>query len=85
MARTKSAPAQQSQVVVRLELTRSAKDALEQVSGRAGMTQSAVQARLLEWFTKQSDLVQGAVLGHYPAEIQAEVAELILRSMGKNK
>jgi hypothetical protein len=85
MARTKSASPQQSQVVVRLELTRSAKDALEKVSGRAGMTQSAVQARLLEWFTTQSDLVQGAVLGHYPAEIQAEVAELILRNIGKRK
>jgi hypothetical protein len=72
-------------IIVRIELTRGAKDRLTEISHRNGMTQVSVQSRLLEWFSNQSELVQGAVLGHYPPEIQAEVAELILKRMAGRK
>ena len=68
-------------IVVRLELTPGAKDRLNEISHRAGMTQLAVTSRLVEWFAGQSELIQSAVLGHYPEEIQGDVAKLILKKM----
>jgi hypothetical protein len=78
---------QQSRIIVRIELTPSAKEQLTGVAKRNGMTQVAVTSRLLEWFATQSELVQAAILGHYPHAIQAEIAELILKriSTGKKK
>jgi hypothetical protein len=72
-------------IIVRIELTRNAKDRLSEVAHRNGMTQVSVTSRLLEWFANQTELVQGAVLGHYPAEIQAEIAEVILKKMAGRK
>jgi hypothetical protein len=69
----------------RYELLPEAKQGLEAISNAKGMTQVAILARLMEWFADQSDLVQGAVLGLYPKEIQPEVAELILKQMAKKK
>jgi len=73
----------QPRIIVRLELTPSAKDALQVISRRNGMTQVAVTSRLVEWFATQPDLVQAAILGHYPHAIQAEIAQLILKRLSK--
>jgi hypothetical protein len=70
-----------SRIIVRIELTREAKNRLTEISHRNGMTQVSVTSRLLEWFAGQSELVQAAVLGHYPQEIQADIAEMILKRM----
>jgi hypothetical protein len=67
--------------VIRLELTEPAKRHLSGLADRHGMTQVAVMSRLVEWFSGQSDLIQAAVLGRYPAEIESDVAKLILRKM----
>jgi hypothetical protein len=48
------------------------------------MTQVAVASRLMEWFAKQSDAVQAAILGQYPAEIEPDVARIILERMTGN-
>src|SRR2546423_7577620 len=71
----------QPRIIVRIELTPSAKEHLTSIAKRNGMTQVAVTSRLLEWFATQSELVQAAILGHYPHAIQAEIAELILKRM----
>ncbi len=71
-----------ARIVVRLELTKDAKSRLGEISKRTGMTQVSVSSRLFEWFSKQSELIQAAVLGQYPTEIQADVADLILKRMG---
>lgn len=68
-------------VIVRLELTPQAKKALEDVCDHNGMTQVAVSSRLVEWFSQQSDMLQAAILGHYPKEIEPDIAELILKRM----
>lgn len=65
-------------VIVRLELTPSAKRALEGICDRNGMTQVSVSSRLVEWFAHQPEMLQGAILGHYPKEIQGDVAKMIL-------
>jgi len=71
----------QPRIIVRIELTPGAKEHLTGIAKRNGMTQVAVTSRLLEWFAQQSELVQAAILGHYPHAIQAEIAELILKRM----
>jgi hypothetical protein len=49
------------------------------------MTQVAMLSRLVEWFANQSDMIQAAVLGQYPLEIQSEIARLILKRMQGKK
>lgn len=68
-------------VIIRLELTQGAKKALEDVCDHNGMTQVAVSSRLVEWFAQQSEMLQAAVLGHYPREIEADIAKIIINRM----
>ena len=68
-------------VIMRIELYPEAKKGLADLCDRLGMTQIAATSRIIEWFTTQSDVVQAAVLGLYPQDIRAEVAELILKRM----
>jgi hypothetical protein len=74
-----------SRIVVRLELTKEAKNRLAEISKRTGMTQVSVSSRLFEWFSKQTELLQAAVLGQYPKEIESEVAEMILKRVATDK
>jgi hypothetical protein len=67
--------------VIRIELTQSAKTKLSELSDKNGMTQVAIMSRLVTWFSDQPELIQAAILGHYPAEIEQDVAKLILRRM----
>ncbi|HRK31205.1 MAG TPA: hypothetical protein PLD59_09015 [Tepidisphaeraceae bacterium] len=70
-------------VIVRLELSSQAKKALQQTCDRNGMTQVAVSSRLVEWFHSQSDMLQAAILGHYPKQLEADIARLIIERMAK--
>ena len=72
-------------VVMRLELFPHAKDRLEALCERLGTTQVATASRLVEWFAEQEETIQSAVMGHYPEEIRAEVAAMILRKFGVRK
>jgi hypothetical protein len=74
-----------SRVIVRIELTPSAKAGVLGIAKHNGMTQVAVTSRLLGWFARQDELIQAAILGHYPHAIQSEVAELIIKRLGKRK
>ena len=66
---------------MRIELTPSAKDLLTDLCQRNGMTQVAVMSRITEWFANQDQLIQGAILGHYPVGIESDVAKLILKKL----
>ena len=68
----------QHRVVMRIELFPAAKDRLNDVCRRLGMTQTAVATRLIEWFAEQTDAVQVVVLGLIPQKMRAEVAAIIL-------
>ena len=68
-------------VIMRIELTSAAKDQLTELCHRNGMTQVAVMSRITEWFANQEQLIQGAILGHYPIGIESDVAKLILKKM----
>ena len=67
---------------MRIELTGPAKNKLATLSDKHGMTQVAMMSRLVEWYAGQNELIQGAVMGHYPSEIASDVARLILKKMG---
>jgi hypothetical protein len=72
-------------VIMRIELYPEAKDGLTGMCDRLGMTQVASTSRIIEWFTAQNDVVQAAILGLYPKDIRADVAELILKKMAAEK
>lgn len=72
-------------IVVRLELSKAAKDQLEKISERTGMTQVSTGSRLFEWFARQSELIHGAVLSQYPKEVQHEIACIILSHFAGDK
>jgi hypothetical protein len=72
-------------VIMRIELYPQAKAGLTGLCDRLGMTQVAATSRIIEWFTAQSDVVQAAILGLYPKDIRAEVAEMILKKMSSEK
>ena len=67
--------------IMRIELTPQAKNRLAATCEQRGMTQVAVASRLVEWFTNQPEMVQAAVLGQYPKEIQSDVVDIILKRM----
>lgn len=71
-----------SRIIVRIELTPQAKAAYGAVAERYGRTQISTTARLIEWFAAQPQGVQAAILGQYPAEIEADVARLLLDRQG---
>jgi hypothetical protein len=71
-------------VIMRIELLPEAKDSLTGLCDRLGMTQIATTSRIIEWFTTQSDVVQASILGLYPQDIRAEVAEMILKRMASD-
>ena len=68
-------------VIMRIELTPSAKELLTDLCHRNGMTQVSVMSRITEWFAGQSELIQAAVLRQYPKEIENDVVKLILKKM----
>jgi hypothetical protein len=74
-----------ARIIVRIELTPGAKDRLNDLSDKAGMTQVAMLSRLVEWFANQPDIIQAAVMGHYPPEIQVDIAKLILKRLASGK
>jgi len=71
--------------IMRIELTGGAKQKLSTLSDKNGMTQVAMMSRLVEWFAGQNELIQAAVLGHYPQEVESDVARLILKRMAGEK
>jgi hypothetical protein len=82
MATRSNAP---PRVVMRIEMYPNAKQVFAALCNQLGVTQNTAAARVVEWFTDQPQLIQSAILGHYPSEIRADVAVLILTRITKNK
>ena len=49
--------------VLRVQLDRAAKERLDELCLRRGMTQVSIMSRLIEWFVRQDQVVQGFSLG----------------------
>jgi len=72
-----------SRIIMRIELTPKAKEHLEQISERQGMTQVAMLSRVIEWYARQPEVIQRIIVGHMPPEIQRDVARLVLQKLTK--
>jgi hypothetical protein len=72
-----------ARIIVRIELTPEAKSHVNELCKRAGMTQVAMISRMVEWFAGQSDMIQAAVLRQYPAELEADIAKLIIKRLSE--
>ena len=68
-------------IIIRIEITGAAKAGFSETAIRHGMTQINATDRLIDWLHKQPAGVQAAVLGQYPAEVEADVARLLLARM----
>lgn len=67
--------------IMRIELTGPAKKDLANLSDRHGMTQVSMMSRLVEFFASQNELLQSAMIGRYPKEMEREIAQVILRKL----
>jgi hypothetical protein len=74
-----------SRIIVRIELTPPAKNALNALTEKQGMTQVALLSRLVQWLAGQTDTVKAAVLGQYPSEVSVETGKIILQRMAVKK
>ena len=63
---------------MRIEVLPEVMEILADATEQVGSTQVSVISRLLEWFVKQSDVTQAAILGLYPADIHNELPRMIL-------
>ena len=74
-----------SRASVRVELDPTAKERVEQVCHRKGMTQIAIVSRLVDWFVRQPEVVQRAILGQFSEHAQAELWQRLLHGLAQGE
>jgi hypothetical protein len=65
--------------IMRIQLETGAKTALERVSSRRGMTQIAMMTRLVQWFVRQDEVIQTAVMNSLSDEAIASLSRTLLK------
>ena len=73
--------------IMRIQLDARAKEELDELCDRRGMTQIAVMSRLVGWFVKQDDMIQTAVMASLSDPELRRLARQLLKqlaSQGKN-
>ncbi len=71
--------------VIRLQLEISAKQALDKLCERRGMTQIAVLSRMVKWFVTQDEVVQASILGLLSEATLGELAQVLLKRLATEK
>ena len=74
-----------SRVIMRIDVLPKARKGLENVCESLGMTHVAVNSRVIEWLSKQPDMVQASVLGLLPAGTKCDVARLTFEDMASQR
>jgi hypothetical protein len=72
-------------VIMRIEVDSAARDELHRICGSLGMTQVAVNSRMIDWLCGQSDIVQAGVLGLLPDGTDCDVVTLALKQIASHK
>jgi len=67
-----------SRIVLKINVTPAAKQAVEKWKGLHGMSEFAVASRVYEWFGEQDDEVQRAILGLFGPRLKPDVAKDVL-------
>jgi hypothetical protein len=71
--------------IMRIQLDTAAKDRLEIICKRRGMTQIALMSRLVNWFSYQDDYMQTAVLATLSDESMAALAKSLFKKIMSSK
>jgi hypothetical protein len=71
--------------IMRIQLDTPAKDRLEVICKRRGMTQIAVMSRLVNWFSLQDDYIHTAVLQTLSDASMAALAKSLLKKLSSDK
>lgn len=75
----------EKRIILRIELTPSAKASLGVVCDRTGMTQVAMLSRVVEWYALQPEAIQRIVVGHIPKDVQHDVARAMLKKLAQRQ
>jgi hypothetical protein len=67
--------------ILRIQLDSAAKDDLDDLCEKRGMTQIAVMSRLVGWFVKQDDVIQTAVMASLSDDSLARLAKQLLKRL----
>jgi hypothetical protein len=67
--------------VIRLQLDIAAKQGLDKLCEKRGMTQIAVLSRLVRWFVNQDEVVQASVLGLMSDSFLGDLSQILLKRM----
>jgi hypothetical protein len=67
--------------IMRVQLDASAKDELDQLCSKRGMTQIAVMSRLVGWFVRQDEVIQTAVMSTLSDPAMAQLAKQMLKRL----
>jgi hypothetical protein len=70
--------------IIRLQLDMVAKQQLDKLCEKRGMTQIALLSRLLKWFGRQDEIIQASVLGLLSDEMLGELAPKLLADPADN-
>lgn len=69
--------------IIRIQFDLEAKEALDDLCERRGMTQIAVTSRLMKWFVLQDEAIQSAVLGGLSEQAVGVLAKHVLEKIIK--
>jgi len=67
--------------IMRIQLDTPAKDELETLCKKRGMTQIAMMSRLVRWFVRQDEVIQTAVLAQLSDDAMANLARQMLKRL----
>jgi len=67
------------ELIMRVQLDSVAKERLDQICTKRGMTQIALMSRLVNWFSRQDDLIQTIVVGSLSKESLAALTKSFLK------
>jgi hypothetical protein len=70
-----------ARIIVRIEVTKNARDEMDRLADKLGMTHLSIHSRMVEWLSSQPDEVKGAVLGQPLPETPGKTSTLILKNM----
>ena len=70
--------------IMRIQLDGPAKDRLETICKRRGMTQIALMSRLVNWFSLQDDFVQTAVLASLSDSSLQALAKSLMKKLASS-
>jgi hypothetical protein len=71
--------------IMRIQLDGSAKNELDRLCEKRGMTQIAVMSRLVGWFIRQDDIIQTAVMDTLSDDAMAKLARQLLKRLAADR